>query len=292
MQCSSCGGAVDGGERFCSHCGAPVAAAKAQFCPNCGARVDPGARFCTGCGSPQEPGAAAASLPTVAPPAPPAAAWNPPPAYPSPYPQPAPARGKQQGSTVAAVIVVTVMLVLIAIMAMVATGQLGKIGGVATSNPGAAGQGPSGQPVGSTTPTVPAAPAIDIGGSWKGTITVTSASATGLSQKDADAFRAQFDKETRDKPTPMTFSFEPSSPESGSMYVVFSATDKAGPFSYQYRGGVVTFEFTPDQKAKINLEGKVGKKDGGTVMDGSLKGSGPEKNGTVTIEGKWTMTKQ
>ncbi|MEW6071095.1 MAG: SPFH domain-containing protein [Planctomycetota bacterium] len=56
--CGACGGSVAPG-RFCSHCGAELAAAAtspaaAAFCGGCGAPLTPDARFCGGCGRKRE----------------------------------------------------------------------------------------------------------------------------------------------------------------------------------------------------------------------------------------------
>jgi class 3 adenylate cyclase/tetratricopeptide (TPR) repeat protein len=51
MRCAQCGASVADDDRFCSDCGAPVAAG----CPSCGEPVAPGKRFCRACGSPVSP---------------------------------------------------------------------------------------------------------------------------------------------------------------------------------------------------------------------------------------------
>ena len=47
MTCSTCGSQQPEGRRFCTSCGASLAAA----CPDCGAATEPGARFCGDCGA-------------------------------------------------------------------------------------------------------------------------------------------------------------------------------------------------------------------------------------------------
>jgi class 3 adenylate cyclase/tetratricopeptide (TPR) repeat protein len=51
MRCGQCRAPVTDDDRFCSDCGAPVAAA----CPSCGEPVAAGKRFCRACGSPVSP---------------------------------------------------------------------------------------------------------------------------------------------------------------------------------------------------------------------------------------------
>jgi membrane protease subunit (stomatin/prohibitin family) len=46
--CPSCGAAPASGAKFCSACGAKLAA---DFCPACGAALPAGAKFCPGCGA-------------------------------------------------------------------------------------------------------------------------------------------------------------------------------------------------------------------------------------------------
>ncbi len=55
MNCTACGAPNRAGAKFCSECGAPLAAA----CPTCGAPLDPDAKFCAECGTRLVPGAAA-----------------------------------------------------------------------------------------------------------------------------------------------------------------------------------------------------------------------------------------
>jgi hypothetical protein len=61
LVCSSCGGHVDDGERFCAACGSPVGSASAEqpapapislVCAGCGQPLRPTARFCGACGQP------------------------------------------------------------------------------------------------------------------------------------------------------------------------------------------------------------------------------------------------
>ncbi len=60
--CPACGGEVTPGQRFCGHCGNPLAAS----CPACGAENPPGHRFCGSCGTPLNGGQGPAA-PTVHP---------------------------------------------------------------------------------------------------------------------------------------------------------------------------------------------------------------------------------
>ncbi|HZU60774.1 MAG TPA: adenylate/guanylate cyclase domain-containing protein, partial [Solirubrobacteraceae bacterium] len=55
--CPACGGEVSPGQRFCGHCGTPLAVA----CAACGAENPPGHRFCGSCGSTLSNGGAAAA---------------------------------------------------------------------------------------------------------------------------------------------------------------------------------------------------------------------------------------
>ena len=56
--CSNCGKELREGQRFCTNCGTPVAAApdapkepELQHCPACGTELPPEARFCFSCGA-------------------------------------------------------------------------------------------------------------------------------------------------------------------------------------------------------------------------------------------------
>jgi class 3 adenylate cyclase len=60
-ECTSCGASNREGQKFCTSCGASLAAA----CPGCGAQYEPGERFCGACGTPL-----AAVAPTALVPAP------------------------------------------------------------------------------------------------------------------------------------------------------------------------------------------------------------------------------
>src|SRR5262245_19309544 len=51
MRCAGCGRENRPGRRFCTGCGAALAAA----CPSCGAGIDAGERFCGSCGAPVAP---------------------------------------------------------------------------------------------------------------------------------------------------------------------------------------------------------------------------------------------
>jgi class 3 adenylate cyclase/tetratricopeptide (TPR) repeat protein len=57
--CPACAGEIAPGERFCGHCGTPVAMA----CPACGAENPPGHRFCGSCGTSLSDGGGATSAP-------------------------------------------------------------------------------------------------------------------------------------------------------------------------------------------------------------------------------------
>ncbi len=57
MQCAACGAENKDGRRFCSACGASLAAG----CPACGAPVEPGDRFCGACGASLPESAASAA---------------------------------------------------------------------------------------------------------------------------------------------------------------------------------------------------------------------------------------
>lgn len=47
ITCHSCGGRVQAGAKFCTHCGASLA----LTCPDCGVSVEAGDRFCSRCGA-------------------------------------------------------------------------------------------------------------------------------------------------------------------------------------------------------------------------------------------------
>ncbi len=51
VTCPRCGQPNQPGQRYCWHCGSPLAAG----CPNCGASLDPGSRFCGNCGAQMPP---------------------------------------------------------------------------------------------------------------------------------------------------------------------------------------------------------------------------------------------
>lgn len=48
--CSSCGGSLAAGAKFCANCGTPVPTK--AFCTGCGKELAPGAKFCANCGQP------------------------------------------------------------------------------------------------------------------------------------------------------------------------------------------------------------------------------------------------
>jgi hypothetical protein len=48
--CSSCGGALAPGAKFCANCGTPVP--QKAFCTGCGKELAAGAKFCANCGTP------------------------------------------------------------------------------------------------------------------------------------------------------------------------------------------------------------------------------------------------
>ena len=59
MNCTKCGNQLNPGQKFCTKCGTPVAAAPAPEtkamgaqCPKCGNVLNPGQKFCTKCGTP------------------------------------------------------------------------------------------------------------------------------------------------------------------------------------------------------------------------------------------------
>ena len=62
MRCSNCKAENPAGQRFCGHCGAPLA----NVCPKCGADNPVGQRFCGQCGTAL--GATEVSLPSSSPP--------------------------------------------------------------------------------------------------------------------------------------------------------------------------------------------------------------------------------
>lgn len=52
--CPSCGKDVEYGKKFCPYCGSPMVVDKTNACPSCGAAVPEGKKFCSECGASME----------------------------------------------------------------------------------------------------------------------------------------------------------------------------------------------------------------------------------------------
>ncbi|NTV94417.1 MAG: zinc-ribbon domain-containing protein, partial [Thiobacillus sp.] len=65
LKCSSCGAENPDESRFCTECGAAMAAAQAgeAKCAGCGATLAAGAKFCVACGHPVDGAAGPAQCP-------------------------------------------------------------------------------------------------------------------------------------------------------------------------------------------------------------------------------------
>lgn len=143
-------------------------------------------------------------------------------------------------------------------------------------------------PPAATSATSGALSVADLAGAWDGSMSIVNAMTQGMTAQDAQAVQKEF-QTIKGQPVPVAITFQPAGADSGSL-VMESAGDKAPPMNYRFQNGVLTFDFVQGG-AKLVFEGKPVRKGSGWAIDGTFKGSGPERSGTLTLDGTWSVAK-